>query len=91
MKSIAQLIVRVTDLVEAEGRVLRVVMLRLGLGAALGVVAALMCLIGLCLVLVAAYTALEAATSAPVAALVTGLASLLVGGALIWTIARINR
>lgn len=84
MHSMTQLIVRIAELCEAEGRVLRAMTVRVALGIALILVAAAAVLAGLTLVLGALYIAVQAQAGAAIGALVTGTLALGIGGALAW-------
>ncbi|MBC7835533.1 MAG: hypothetical protein H7Y88_10610 [Phycisphaerales bacterium] len=85
------MIVRVADLAEAEGRLLKRNVVKLSMGAAIGLVAAVLLLGGAVMLMIATYMAVADAASPPVAALVVGLAAAMVGGVLLWAMARMNR
>lgn len=95
MKAITELIVRVADLVEAEGRSVRSALRadaralresagRFTLGAAMTVAAAVLLLIGACLCVATVYAALEPSVGVPMALLASGLFSMACGGLVIW-------
>lgn len=90
MSSMTDLIVRVADLCEAEGRVLRAMTIRLALGVAIILVAAASLAIGVALLLGAVYIAVEVKTGAAIAAAVTGLLAISIGGTLAWLGRRIG-
>jgi hypothetical protein len=89
------MIVRVTDLLEAEGRslrdvarvegrVLRKTTAKLGLGFAVLLATAPLVMIGLCLLLAALFLALREPIGQPAAAAITGVVTLAVSGGLLW-------
>jgi hypothetical protein len=83
--------VRIADLVEAEGRVLRRVVSRLGLGL-LGLIGAgVLTLAGLGLLLVALYVVLASELPPAGAAALTGLACLLAAAGVLWLVRNSNR
>lgn len=90
MQSISEWIVRVADLGEAEGRVLRAMTVRVALGIAVIAVGALALAAGVGLVLAAVYLGTAAYAGAAVGAVVTGLLSLAIGGGLAWLGRRIG-
>jgi hypothetical protein len=90
MASMTDLIVRVADLCEAEGRVLRAMTIRVALGIAIILVAAASLAIGVALLLGAVYIAVEVKAGAAIAAAVTGLLAIGVGGTLAWLGRRIG-
>jgi uncharacterized membrane protein len=90
MQSMTELIVRIADLCEAEGRVLRAMTVRLALGVVVILVAAAAVAAGVGLLLVAVYIAIEAQTGAAPAAVATGVLALCIGGVLAWLGRRIG-
>lgn len=84
MQTLTELIVRVADLAEAEGRSLRTVTVRMALGVSLIIIAAGAVMAGIALVLGAIYivTADRAGPAAGTAA--TGVLALGIGGLLAW-------
>jgi hypothetical protein len=85
-----ELVVRVADLCEAEGRVLRATTLRVALGIAIILIAAGALIGGVALVLAALYMSVAAPAGNAIAAVVTGMAALATGGMLIWLGRRIG-
>lgn len=81
----------VADLLEAEGRVLRRATARLGGTLVLAAVAGLIALGGLGLCLWGIYQYLTASLGNAAAALVTGVASVVVAGGILWIGQRISR
>lgn len=79
-----ELIVRIAELCEAEGRVLRAMTVRLALGVAIILVAAAAMAAGVGLLLGAVFIAIQSQAGAATAALVTGILALGTGGALAW-------
>jgi hypothetical protein len=95
LKAYTEFIIRLADLVEAEGRSLRGTIrtearsLRMGavkVGLFVGLIAAAapLCLTGVGLVLLAAYLWMAPELGPPGAALITGLLTLAVAGGLLW-------
>lgn len=82
--SIPQLIVRIADLAEAEGRSLRAVAIRLTLGVCTIIVAAAAALVGVMLLLGSVYIATADRAGAAAGALAAALLSLTIGGLLAW-------
>ncbi len=85
MQTVTQLIVRVADLAEAEGRALRTSALRLALGVGLIAVAAGALMAGVGLLLGAVYIAIADRAGTASGAAVTGALALAAGGLLAWT------
>lgn len=79
-RHVTELMVRSADLIEAEGRLLRRQLPRLGMGVGLIVVASLMAVVGGTMLLVALWMGIDRAVGEPygppVASLVTGLLAL---------------
>jgi len=88
--SVTELIVRVVDLCEAEGRLLRVMAVRLALGVVTILVAAIVLTGGMALLLAAIYIAIQGQAGAAVASAVTGALALFIGGTLAWLGRRIG-
>lgn len=84
MKRITDLIVRVADLAEAEGRTLRAMVAQTALGLAWIAVGGVVVLIGLVLVLAAVYLAAADGMGPAGGAVVAGAVGLMVGGGLAW-------
>jgi hypothetical protein len=85
-----ELIVRVADLCEAEGRVFRAMTVRLALGVAIILVAAAALAAGVALLLGAVYIMVVGQAGAALAAVATGLLALGIGGTLAWLGRRIG-
>ncbi|HEY3244387.1 MAG TPA: hypothetical protein VGM03_13660 [Phycisphaerae bacterium] len=90
MESLATFVVHVADLVEAEGRAMHAATLRLLTAAAVLLIAASAGIGGATLVLLAVYRTLEP-MSATLAAALTGLLALAIGGLLAWLARRVAR
>jgi hypothetical protein len=80
-----------TELLEAEGRALQHHIRRTGTALALTVVASVFLLLGLALLVLGAFWALESAVGRPLAALLCGLLSLAIAGGVAWLIKRPRR
>jgi hypothetical protein len=91
LRGLAELIIALLELLEAEARALRSGALRFGLSLALLGTAGALMLVGLGLLLRALYLYLAIPLSAPTATLITGVATLLVSGGLVWSARRLNR
>jgi hypothetical protein len=83
-QQLSELIVRVADLVEAEGRVLRGQVAKLSVGLALRLVGAMVLLVGLVLVMAALWIGVEQHAGAAWASLATGALALAIAGGLFW-------
>lgn len=90
-KQLSELIVRVADLAEAEGRVLRRAAGRLGIGVAVGAAGAVLLVIGAGFVIAAVWLALEPRMGAAGASAVTGAAALVMAGAALYAAGRMSR
>ncbi len=90
-KRIVELVVRTADLAEAEGRALRKQVVNLGLAASVLFVTTLLAVVGVLLVMLALYWAVERAAGPPAAALSAGGACLAVVGAGAFACRRIIR
>jgi len=84
VRSVTELIVHIADLCEAEGCVLRAMVVRLVLGMALVIVATILITGGAALLLAAIFIAVQGLAGPAVAALVTGLIALGIGGIFTW-------
>jgi hypothetical protein len=89
-KHISELIVRVADLVEAEGRLLRKVVARMGLSLSLTMAAAALVLVGGVLLLAALWLAVAKPLGPALASVVSGIAALLLALGLLLIAARLN-
>jgi sterol desaturase/sphingolipid hydroxylase (fatty acid hydroxylase superfamily) len=83
LETLAQFVVRLADLAEAEGRAVRASAFRLLTAAAIFLVAAAAGTSGAALILLAVFWLVRPAGPVP-AALVTGVFALAVGGGLLW-------
>jgi hypothetical protein len=90
-KQLSELTVRVFDLVEAEGRVLRKVLARLGLGLSLTIVAAALVLVGVVLVLAAVWIGVDEKAGHAWASLVSGLLCLVIAAGMLWGAVRLSK
>ena len=84
-------IIALTDLFEAEGRLLRRNVVRAGAGLAALLVAALLGFVGLAFCLWAAYQGLVIQLGALEAALAVGVVMLLLAGLMTWIAIRLSR
>ena len=84
-------IIALTDLFEAEGRLLRRNVMRAGAGLAVLLVAALLGFVGLAFCLWAAYQGLVIQLGALEAALAVGVVMLLLAGLMTWIAIRLSR
>ena len=91
MRGLAELIIALLELLEAEARALRSGSFRLGLSLALLGTAGILMLVGVWLILRALYLYLAIFLSPPTATLITGVVTLLVSGGLVWSARRLNR
>ncbi|MEC9372642.1 MAG: hypothetical protein VYC34_02315 [Planctomycetota bacterium] len=91
MQRITEIILKTADLVEAEGRLLRVQALRLGLLAAAGFGALLLALAGLAFALFALFTTLAESIGTAQAEAVCAAACLIVSGVTFWWIHHTNQ
>ena len=91
MRGLAELIIALLELLEAEARVLRSGSFRLGLSLALLGTAGILMLVGIWLILRALYLYLAIVLSPPTATLITGVVTLLVSGGLVWSARRLSR
>lgn len=84
MQTIIELIVRIADLAEAEGRVLRTMTVRLALGIAMIIVAAGAAIAGVGLILGAVYIVTAHWAGPALGAATAGVLALAIGGLLAW-------
>lgn len=84
MHSVTEMIVRIADLAEAEGRTLRAMAVRVALGVSIIIVAAGAVLAGVALILSAVFIMTADRTGPAAGAALTGLLALCIGGVLIW-------
>ena len=91
MRGLAELIIALLELLEAEARALRSGSFRLGLSLALLGTAGILMLVGVWLILRALYLYLAIFLSPPKATLITGVVTLLVSGGLVWSVRRLSR
>jgi hypothetical protein len=91
LKVLAELIIALLELLEAEARALRSGSFRLGLSLALLGTAGTLTLGGVGLILWALYLYLAILLNPPTATLITGVVTLLVSGGLVWSARRLSR
>lgn len=91
MRGLAELIIALMELLEAEARALRAGAFRLGLSLALLGTAGTLGLGGMGLILWAVYLYLALILNPPTATLMTGIATMLVSGGLVWSARRLSR
>jgi hypothetical protein len=91
LRGLAELIIALLELLEAEARALRSGSFRLGLSLALLGTAGTLTLVGLGLLLWALYLYLVIFLSQPTASLITGVVTLLLSGGLVWSARRLSR
>lgn len=91
MNSLAELLIALCELIEAEGRALRRSLIRTGAGLGLLVISAVFGLTGLGLCLWSAYLYLDTQLAAPLAALATGALTLLLAAGVLWIALRLGR
>ncbi len=91
MKAIAELIIALLELLESEARAARDQLRRLGLGLGLLAGAGIIGLAGLALALGALYLYLAETFDPASSVLLTGIACLLVAGALLWAASRATK
>jgi hypothetical protein len=91
LRALAELIIALLELLEAEARVLRSGAFRLGLSLALLATAGILTLSAIALILRALYLYLVIILSPPTATLITGVVTLPVAGGLVWTARRLSR
>jgi hypothetical protein len=91
LRGLAELIIALLELLEAEARALRAGSFHLALSLALLVTAGTLMLVGVGLILRAFYLYLAISMSPPTATLITGVVTLLVSGGLVWCARRLSR
>lgn len=91
MRGLAELIIALLELLEAEARALRAGSFRLGLSLALLAAAGILGLSGLGLILRAVYLYFALVLSPATATLMTGIVTLLASGGLVWSARRLSR
>ena len=91
MRGLAELIIALLELLEAEARALRSGSFRLGLSLALLGTAGTLMFVGVVLILRALYLYLVIFLSPATATLITGVVTLLVSGGLVWSARRLSR
>lgn len=91
MKKLADIAISLADLAEAEGRLLRRNIIRLGNSLILVAVSILLAAAGAGMMLWALYQSLTAATGPAMGAFLTGLAGLIGAGGLSWIASQKNR
>jgi hypothetical protein len=91
LKTLAKFIVRVADLLEAEGRALRESSVIVGIAIALTLTAALVGVGGVGLVAWGLFLALSEATNTIGAAFICGVALILSAGGLVWIAIRLGK
>jgi Putative Actinobacterial Holin-X, holin superfamily III len=91
LRGLAELIIALLELLEAEARALRSGALRVGLSLAFLGAAGILMLCGVGLILRALYLYLDIVLSPPTATLITGVVTLLVSGGLVWCARRLSR
>lgn len=84
MQKITELVVRIADLLEAEGRLLRATTMRLATGIALLIIAASTAAVGLIFIISAVFIAVAERAGTAAGAATTGLLALGLGGLLAW-------
>ena len=91
MNSLAELLIALCELIEAEGRALRRSLMRTGAGIGLLVMSVVFGLTGLGLCLWSTYLYLATKLDAPLAALSTGLLTLTLSAGVLWLALRLGR
>ena len=91
VKSLARFIVRVADLVEAEGRSLREATVQVGLAVAASLGAAAVGVAGIGLLVWGLYAALEGAAGPIGAAIMCGVVLLACAGGLVWVVIKLGK
>lgn len=91
MKKLADIAIALADLAEAEGRLLRRNIIRLGNSLVLVAISILLAAAGAGMLLWALYQSMAAATGPVMGAFLTGLAGLIGAGLLSWIASLINR
>lgn len=91
MRALAELLIAFLELLEAEARALRSGTFRLGLSLALLGTAGVLLTVGVALIMWALYLYLAMALGPPTATLITGIATILMAGGLVWSASRLSR
>ncbi|HSF31118.1 MAG TPA: hypothetical protein VLK82_11705 [Candidatus Tectomicrobia bacterium] len=91
MRGLAELIIALLELLEAEARALRSGSFRLAVSLGLLATAGILALGGIGLVLWALYLYLAVFLGPPAATLITGIITLLASGGLVWSGRRLSR
>ena len=91
MRGLTELIIALLELLEAEARALRSGSFRLGVSLVLLGTAGIFMFVGVGLILRALYLYLVIFLSPPTATLITGMATLLVSGGLVWSARQLSR
>jgi hypothetical protein len=91
LRALAELIIALLELLEAEARALRAGSFCLGLSLALLAAAGTLALVGVGLILWALYLYLAIFLIPPTATLITGVVTLLAAGGLVWSARRLSR
>jgi predicted tellurium resistance membrane protein TerC len=91
LRGLAELIIALLELLEAEARALRSGSFRLGLSLVLLGTAGILMFVGVGLILRGLYLYLAIFLSPPTATLITGVVTLLVSGGLVWSARRLSR
>lgn len=90
-KHVSEFVVRVADLLEAEGRVLRRVLGKLGLGLSISLVAAVVLLVACGLLLAGAWLGLAQPLGPAWASAITGLMALIIAVGLLYIASAVQR
>lgn len=90
LSRLADFVIAIAELAEAEGRSLRRAAARLGQGMGMLAVATFLAVAGACLVLWGIYQYIETTFTPASSALLTGLFALLLAGGLAWIVHRIT-
>lgn len=90
-RQLSELVVRVADLVEAEGRSLRAVLARLGMAVVFGVIGGVMALVGVVLVVVSAWVGLNHSVGPTWASAISGVVALSIAAALLLGALRLSK
>jgi hypothetical protein len=91
LRGLAELIIALLELLEAEARALRSGLFRFGLSLLFLGAAGTLMLAGVGLIVRALYLYLAISLSPPMATLITGVVTLLVSGGLVWSARRLSR
>jgi hypothetical protein len=91
VKALSRLIVKLADLLEAEGRALRSGAVNIGLAAAIAFAGAIVGVAGIGLLSWAVFALLRRVLGPPGAAAICGLALLACAGVLLWIVRKMSR